>query len=151
MTERFHFERPASFECLPALREFVASACRQCGIDDDSSFALQLCADEAATNIIMHGYEGMQAGRLVVDLVILPDGANLTLTDWGQAFDPEFAPLPDVRAPFEQREPGGLGLYLIHKLMDKVAYESTNGINRLTLTKNLQPASHGSASPSDTL
>src|SRR6476661_1546554 len=149
MTERYRFERPASLECLPSLREFVASACGQHGLDEDSSFALQFCADEAATNIIMHGYEGMPAGRLMVDLEILPDRASLTLTDWGRAFDPEFAPLPDVRAPLEQREPGGLGLYLIHTLMDSVAYQSTNGINRLTLKKALRPARHDSAPPLD--
>ena len=91
----------------------------------------------------------MQAGRLIVDLEILPDLARLTLTDWGRAFDPEIAPLPDVRAPLEQREPGGLGLYLIHTLMDGVAYESMNGVNRLTLKKALHPARHDSASPPD--
>ena len=150
MTERYHFERPASQECLPALREFIASICQQHGIDEETCFALQLCADEAASNIIMHGYVGMLAGRLMVDLEILPDQASLTLTDWGRAFDPAFASLPDVTAPLEQREPGGLGLYLIHTLMDSVAYESTNGINRLTLKKALQPSRHDSASPSDT-
>jgi serine/threonine-protein kinase RsbW len=151
MTERYHFECPASLDCLPELRELVASACRQHGIDEETCFALQLCADEAATNIIIYGYDGMQAGRLMVDLEILPDQASLTLTDRGRAFDPECAPLPDVTVPIEQRQPGGLGLYLIRKLMDNVAYDSMNGVNRLTLTKARQPAGHGSASPSTSL
>ena len=55
MIERYHLERPASLEYLPELREFVASSCRRHGIEEDTRFALQLCADEAATNIIMHG------------------------------------------------------------------------------------------------
>jgi anti-sigma regulatory factor (Ser/Thr protein kinase) len=132
---RYHFEREARVESLAELRAFVQHACAAHAIDEERSFALRLAADEAVTNIITHGYAGQPTGFYQVDLDMGAEQVTLVISDQGRAFDPQGAPQPNLTADAEQRTPGGLGLYLIHQLIDVVRYESAEGTNRLTLIK----------------
>ena len=62
----------------------------------------------------------------------------IRVRDWGQSFDPASVTLPDVTAPLEERDLGGLGMFLIHQFMDEVAYtfDPERG-NELTMRKRL--------------
>ena len=59
------------------------------------------------------------------------------ITDHGQGFEPAEIPPPDIDAPMSEREPGGLGWFLIQKVMDEVTYTRTGNVNRLNLTKRI--------------
>ena len=57
----------------------------------------------------------------------------LVLEDDGHEFDPLKAPEPDLDLPVEERVPGGLGIHLIHKLVEQMEYRRCGGRNRLTV------------------
>ncbi|MBP2672866.1 MAG: hypothetical protein H6Q85_2932 [candidate division NC10 bacterium] len=77
---------------------------------------------------------GPKAGWIDVTIERRGDAVDMTVTDDGPAFDPLQLPEPDVTAPLEGRQPGGLGVHLVRKLMDRVEYARAGGRNRLTMT-----------------
>jgi serine/threonine-protein kinase RsbW len=107
---------------LSTVREFVAEACRDLGVGGQSIPDLQLAVDEICSNIIRHAYSG-QGGQLQVSVQTVPDGVQLTIRDWGAAFDPDTVSVPDVDAPLEQRPLGGLGLFLVRQLVDDLRFD----------------------------
>jgi anti-sigma regulatory factor (Ser/Thr protein kinase) len=99
---------------------------------------LQLAVDEACANVVQHGYGG-QGGEIEITVERDGDGVRVTLRDWGTSFDPQAVPAPDVTASLEQRRLGGLGLFLIHQVMDDVSFAfDAEGGNVLTMVKRLQ-------------
>ncbi|HZD57752.1 MAG TPA: ATP-binding protein [Anaerolineales bacterium] len=128
----------AELESLAKLRAFIEQICKhQTGIDDQIIYDLKLASDEACTNIITHGYQGMNPGSIILNLELTPAEVILTITDFGHPFEPTEAPMPDVQAGLEDRPTGGFGLYFIYQTMDKVDYKSTEDGNHLILVKNL--------------
>ena len=65
------------------------------------------------------------------------DSIILVLTDTGKEFDPTTAPETDVTLAADDREIGGLGIFLIRQIMNEVRYERIDGKNVLTLEKKL--------------
>ena len=61
----------------------------------------------------------------------------LVLTDTGKKFDPTLAPEADITLSADEREIGGLGIFLIRQIMNEVRYERIDGKNILTLEKKL--------------
>lgn len=123
---------------LGTIRDFVAKASRDLDVDEASIPDLTLAVDEICSNIVRHGYGGL-GGQLKVTVQRVVDGVQVTVRDWGTAFDPGSVVVPDVEAPLEQRSLGGLGLYLVHQLMDEVHFEfSVEQGNSVTMVKRLQ-------------
>ena len=107
------------------------------GTTDEIIYDVQLAVDEACTNIISHGYAGLDPGSIILDLESAPNQLTVTLTDFGRAFEPSSAPIPDVDAPIEERELGGFGLFFIQESVDEVDYQVTEDGNKMMLTKFL--------------
>jgi len=141
LQRQFHTTHAAHLENLQVFRDFIDSACAECGVKPDDCFDLRLATDEACTNIIRHGYAGMNPGSIMLDLEIGPSVAILRMTDFGHPFEPRAAPPPDVDAALENRPIGGLGLFFIYSAMDSVDYSSDESGNTLILTKKLAPVS----------
>ena len=137
MSETATLTRAAELESLPIFRRFIEDACQRCGVDEQTCFNLKLAVDEAATNVITHGYAGMDPGSMILELRFDPQQVVITLTDFGRPFEPSEAPKPDLSAALEDRPIGGLGLFFIYSVMDKVDYSADEQGNRLTLTKRL--------------
>jgi anti-sigma regulatory factor (Ser/Thr protein kinase) len=136
--------RAAELESLAAFRAFIDDVCEQAsGVDVGICYDLKLAIDEACTNIITHGYAGMNPGSIILTLEPGPQRVVMTLTDFGHAFEPSDSPAPDVEAGLEDRPMGGFGLFFIYQTMDEVSYETTDGSNRLTLIKQLNPDRQG--------
>lgn len=122
---------------LASVRAFVARTGRELDLTEQVIYELQLAVDEICSNVIRHGYDG-QGGEIQVSVDSGDEGVVVTVRDWGRSFDPESIPLPDVAAPLEQRPVGGLGLFLVRQLMDKVEFEFDRGRgNLVTMTKRL--------------
>ena len=144
MAETIRITRAANLETLEEFRVFLKQHCAgKSGVDDQCLYDLQLAVDEACTNIIMHGYEGMDPGSIILDLECAPDTIVITLTDFGHGFEPNEAPTPDVNAPLEERTTGGLGLFFIRQSVDFMDYQVTEDGNRMTLIKNLSKPDGG--------
>jgi anti-sigma regulatory factor (Ser/Thr protein kinase) len=126
----------AKFEYLDEIREFVGDIARSGGFSDKDVYNIQLATDEAASNIIEHAYEKISDGILELSCGMQDDAIKITLIDRGESFDPSEVPLPDLKADLSDRKIGGLGIFLMRKLMDEVHYEpKPDKSNVLTMIK----------------
>ena len=126
---------PARFEFLDEIRTRVGDEARSAGFSDKAIYAVQLAADEAASNIIEHAYAGRPDATFEMACEAREDQLIVVFTDQGKSFDFARVIKPDIKADLSERKIGGLGVYLMHKLMDDVQYRSTGSDNVLTLTK----------------
>jgi serine/threonine-protein kinase RsbW len=124
----------AKFEFLDEIREFVGDVARKNGFTDKEVYNIQLATDEAASNIIEHAYEGVTNGLLEISCGVRNKVITIILVDHGESFDPSDVPAPDLKADLSDRKIGGLGLFLMRKLMDEVRYDAEPRKNRNTLT-----------------
>ncbi len=137
MKKRYHLVVSASVHCLTVLSDLIDQATRENPvIDEQANYDLLLCMDEACSNIIEHGYVGLEPAEIDFSLEINGGQAVMTIKDTGHPFDPNSAALPDLSAPLSERAVGGLGLFFIKKTMDMVKYQVTDSGNIMTLTKN---------------
>jgi serine/threonine-protein kinase RsbW len=133
---------PAVLESLALISEFITGATTNAGLDDHAAWQVQLAVDEAATNIIQHGYDPLTPGMIELGWRIESGQLVVTLRDYGRRFNPEHVPPPDISSPLEERQAGGLGLFLMSRLMDGVRFDfdDEHG-NLLTMTKRIAGAS----------
>jgi serine/threonine-protein kinase RsbW len=128
---------------LAAIRAFVEAQAGAAGLPAGVVDDLIQAVDEAAANIVIHGY-GDRPGPLEVEFAILRQQKarqiRLTLRDQAPAFDPRQVQPPDLSRPFHERKAGGMGVYLIRKCIDALDYRPLNGGNELTLTKTVGDA-----------
>lgn len=126
---------PAKFEYLDEIRDFVAEVARRGGFKEKEIYSLQLAADEAASNIIEHAYAGVNNGAIQISCEMDGDRIIITMKDQGKSFDPSRVKQPDVSADLSERQIGGLGVYLMRKIMDEVRYQTSADGNTLLMTK----------------
>ena len=127
---------PGRFDSLAAIGEYVTRAAEAAGLDARSVEGVELAVDEACSNIIEHAYGGEGRGDIEVTYRIDGDGLTVLLRDYGSPFDPDGVAEPDLQAPLEERDAGGLGLHFMRQLMDQVRFEFTAGAgNVLTMVK----------------
>ena len=130
----------AELDNLSLIRRFVEDAAIGFGADQEVIPDVLLAVTEAATNIMIHGYQG-QPGTIEIEVSRKGDSLVVCLRDQAPPFDPTTVPPPDVTLPLEQRQPGGLGIHFMRQFMDELTYRSTpQGGNELTLGKRLSAA-----------
>ena len=123
---------------LAAIRDFVKSAANQSGFSEDSTGKIILAVDEACTNIIKHAYKYSPEGNILIKIKFNDPKFSISITDDGSHFDPNKVPEPDLREYYKQKRVGGLGMFLIKKLMDEVNYSTLGGNkNQVILVKYL--------------
>ena len=127
----------AQLENLSAIRNFVWEKASGLGVDQAIISDLLVAADEAATNVIVHGYQGHQ-GTIEIEVSREVQSVEIHIRDHAPPFDPTAFPLPDLTQPLEKRSLGGLGIYLIRQYMDEITHSITpQGGNELIMTKKL--------------
>jgi serine/threonine-protein kinase RsbW len=121
---------------IPRLLDWVEACCDAAGVSGNIAGKLALALDEAVANVISHAFaETLPPHRLAVTLTIEADRVSAEIIDSGNAFDPSAIPEPDCTLPLDSRDPGGLGVHLIRKMMDRIDYRRVDGENRLKLEK----------------
>ncbi|MEI7523376.1 MAG: ATP-binding protein [Mariniphaga sp.] len=100
-------------------------------------FSLNLVVEEALTNIILYGFDDQLEHTIEIDFKNDLDQLYITFIDDGIAYDPTLKEDPDISLSTEDRQIGGLGIFLIKKIMDKVEYKRKENKNFLILTKNI--------------
>jgi serine/threonine-protein kinase RsbW len=118
--------------------QIVQDFSKQHSISDEIIFTVHLALDEILTNIIRYGYSDNADHLIDIEYMLSNDHLNLKIVDDSNPFDPESAPPPDIDAGLKERKIGGLGIYLIKNLVDKIDYSSKNGKNTLILTKHFE-------------
>jgi len=131
-TKRFS----CSLKNLEEICDYVTHYANESGLNETEVYAVQLAVDEATTNIVEHGYGQECPERIDITCEILEDGLKVTIYDDAEPFTPDTVPEPDMHVTLDEMKPRGLGIYLIHKMMDEVNYDTTpNKGNTLTMIK----------------
>lgn len=119
------------------LADFIDDIGNEFSLAPDVRFNLNLVLEEAVANIINYAYPKDEHESIYLSARMHEDSIVLVLTDTGKEFDPTMAPEVDVTLSAEERQIGGLGIFLIRQIMNEVRYERIDGKNVLTLEKKL--------------
>jgi serine/threonine-protein kinase RsbW len=129
----------AELSNLAAIRRFVEESALGLSADESIAFALAHAVDECVTNIIGHGYRG-RPDSIEIEIDRTGERLTIVLRDHAPPFDPTGVPPPDLTRPLEEREPGGLGLYLARRMIDDWQYRVLpDGGNELLMVKFVKP------------
>lgn len=127
---------PASLSSLAPLFALTASLKEQAGLSEEEMKQVNLALEETVVNVIDHAYEGRTDSRMEVTMGAFPGGIRVIVTDFGRPFDFEskrkkYDGKADINQPV-----GGIGLFLMQKVMDSVHYEpATETGNRMVMLK----------------
>ena len=122
---------------ISKLAVFIDELGEEMNLTPELIFNLNLVLEEAVSNVILYAY-GEEKHKEISLMANMSDG-NLVfvLTDSGKVFDPTKVPDADITLSAEERGIGGLGIFLIRQIMDKVDYQRIGEKNVLTMRKQL--------------
>jgi anti-sigma regulatory factor (Ser/Thr protein kinase) len=139
MTGQRRLRIPADLGRLAEVRGFVRDVAESSDAPPACMDDLVQAVDEAASNVIRHGYAGSQ-GWIDVAAELVGDRIVVTLEDEAPAFDPTAVPEPDLGVPPERRRPGGMGIHLVRLAMDTIDHSPrAGGGNILVMSRRLDP------------
>ena len=129
----------AKKENIAAVTAFVDEVLEANGCPLKAQMQIDVAVDEVFANISEYAY-APKTGTATVGIEILdnPKRAVLTFIDQGIPYNPMTAKEPDVTLTAEEREVGGLGIFLVRKTMDDIHYEYRDGSNILKISKTIE-------------
>ena len=127
----------SSTDNLSLVRSFIEYHGRELELADKEIAHISLAVDEACTNIIKHAYNYSKNGKIKINIDKKKDKLSVKLTDKGSHFDPSIIPDPNIEESQKMKKGGGLGMFLMKKIMDEVEYSAKGKGNELILIKYL--------------
>ena len=129
---------PAKTDALADVLGFVEAMLESFDCPMKAQIALTVAIEEVFVNVARYAY-GEGDGDVTLDIGYDEGTRTVTfcLTDGGVPFDPLKKPDPDITLSAEERDIGGLGIFITKKTMDTVTYAYENGKNHLTMTKTI--------------
>ncbi len=121
-------------ESFDEVIDYISDKCSEYGCSNGIVYSIATAASEILANIESYAYEN--GGEIEISSVVRERRVIIIFRDNGKPFDPLLAAKPDITLPLKQRTPGGLGIFIIQKLMDNVSYRYENGQNVLTIEKD---------------
>lgn len=126
----------ADFKNLDSIRDFVGDIAEKAGFSGREIYSVQLATDEACSNVIEHAYKGLPGGSIDISCETGDGMIAVIVHDHGKVFDMSRVRKPNLSRELSEREVGGLGVYLMHNLMDEVHFSSSKKTgNTLTMIK----------------
>ena len=116
---------------LETVQDVLEMAMAAGHFDADSILQATLAAEEVFVTICNYA----QVPSCEVDIIVDSDETRIVFTDEGAEYNPLSVPEPDVEAKGHEREPGGLGIFMVRRLMNDLSYRREGNRNILTLTK----------------
>ena len=139
MADLFSLTVDSRMERLGEISDFVSQAARASGLSEHQIYDVEVAVDEACANVIEHAYHGRADGTIDITCERRGKEFVITIQDFGERFDPRRIAPPKTRVPLAKRNVGGLGLFFMRKLMDKVDFNfSPKHGNRLTMVKKIK-------------
>jgi anti-sigma regulatory factor (Ser/Thr protein kinase) len=130
----------ADVHCLDAVQDFVRGRMEESGIAHDAAGRVELAVEEVFVNIALYAYnESASGGEVTVRCRVGPEILSLEFVDEGLPFNPLEREDPDITLTAWEREPGGLGLFIVKKIMDAVEYRREGKKNVLRMSKRMAP------------
>jgi serine/threonine-protein kinase RsbW len=127
---------PRALSSLAALFAMSQEFCARNDVDQSGNYALDVVLEEIFTNLVRHGSK--VPDEILVNLDRRGSDVVLSVTDFdAERFDLRDATPPDTTLPLADRQPGGLGLHLIRKLVDRVDYEHHDRTGTITIHKKV--------------
>ena len=129
---------PAQIAALPEVLSFMEETLEGYDCSMKNQTALCIAIEEVFVNVASYAYAD-GCGDVTLDLEFDEATRDLTmrLSDWGAPFDPLQKPDPDISMTLEDRQIGGLGIFIVKKTMDAVHYNYADGKNILTMIKTI--------------
>ena len=128
---------------LARIAERIDEFCENRNLGPQIGYAVNLSVDEILTNTISYGYDDEEPHEIEIVVSMQGDAIVVVIVDDSTAFDLSQTPDADVESSVEERALGGLGLFLVHQMMDGVEYRHVDGCNVVTLTKKTTDAAGG--------
>ena len=126
----------AKLENLGQVLNYIESILVEGGVSKKVSMEVLIAAEEVFVNIATYAY-GEQTGEAVIQVDVTKGGKiMLTFIDNGIPYNPLEKPDPDTTLAIENREIGGLGIFMVKESMDKVTYRYEDGQNQLIVEKS---------------
>ena len=129
---RLHFQ-PIAGKALDILDTILhtpeVASCKEVFAD------VRMVCEELVVNVVDYAYPDRTDGYLDVEIEKDEQAITIRLKDGGVAFNPLEVEAPDITKPLEERQIGGLGIFIMLKKMDSVSYEYTDSENILTIKK----------------
>lgn len=129
-------------EEIEKVTAYVENEMNQYAIPPKAKMNFTICIDEILSNII--GYSGCK--EITVGISYNKKRMSMRFIDDGEEYDPRSAKDPDLTTPVEERKIGGLGIFMIKKMMDVVEYERQEDKNILTIRKYIDNKQGGDKS-----
>lgn len=124
---------------LKRMSAFIGDICHDIGADAQTEMNLELALEEIVSNIIFYAYpQGETGNNITVKYEREDDTVIFTIYDRGIAFDPTKKEEADVSLSAEERNIGGLGIFLVNRIMDTMEYQRLGNENILRLTKKIK-------------
>lgn len=128
----------AKIENIEAVTDFVNEQLEALDCPMKAQMQIDIAIDELFGNIAHYAYNPEVGSATVrVEVIRNPLAVIITFIDKGVPYDPLQNADPDVTLSAEERQVGGLGIYMVKKSMDEISYEYKNGQNILTIKKRL--------------
>ena len=120
---------------IPLLNAFVDEICEFNGLDEMITMQMNLAIEEAVVNVMNYAYPEGTKGYVDITAKSDDECLQFVISDSGKPFDPTTKEEVDTTLPVDERRIGGLGIFLVRRMMDNVKYEYKDGQNILTLKK----------------
>ena len=124
-------------EELERLAVFVEEVAEELGLDPELTMNLNLALEEVVSNVILYAYPREMGEKITIMAQYDSNNLVFTITDKGKEFDPTQVEEADITLSAEDREIGGLGIYIVKNIMNEVTYQRLDGKNILTLKKTI--------------
>lgn len=124
-------------EEISKLPLFIEELGNELGLSPELIFNLNLVLEEAISNVVLYAYPKEEHEIITLTAKKIENQLIFILTDSGKEFDPTQIPDADITLSAEERSIGGLGIFLIRQIMNRVEYQRIDGKNVLTLGKEL--------------
>ena len=107
----------SSTKHLSEVRDFVAEHAQNVGLSEKEISEIRLAVDEAYTNIIKHAYKNRPSKPVKIEIGVAKNELWISIMDEGESFKPEEYKAPDILKRIKNKQRGGMGVFLIQKLM----------------------------------
>jgi len=119
------------FSELKNIVKMTESVFQEMGLQPGMRNVVDLATEELFVNMVTYNTESNE--DILIEMVPHALGLEVRLTDFDvERFDPTSAAKVDINAPLDERTPGGLGLYLVMKMVDSIHYEYRNRQSKIT-------------------
>ena len=127
----------AATENLDIINEMIDRVLDENGCPDKARMQIDVAVEEIFVNIASYAYPtGNGTATVSIEILDDPQRAEITFIDSGIPYDPLKKPDPDITLSVEERQIGGLGIYMVKKSMDDVSYSYSEGQNHFTIVKD---------------